>query len=193
VVVQAKDDGDRRLSGVQLGFVEETPCEANKAAAGAFKKINVPPTRVRREVKQATGSEPVKAGDQVLVSILPTASGRRHRHQPRQGDFRALCVAITSLAARRRMVRCSIVRQARSARRRFPRASSRGCVAPAAWARTGSTVRNLKVLKVDPENHLLVVEGGIPGAPAGYVMVRKAVAAKKLKVAQVEKPKKAKK
>jgi len=55
------------------------------------------------------------------------------------------------------------------------------------------TVRNLKVLRVDPDNHLIVVEGGIPGAPASYVMVRKAVAAKRVKVAQVEKPKKAKK
>jgi large subunit ribosomal protein L3 len=55
------------------------------------------------------------------------------------------------------------------------------------------TVRNLKVLRVDPDNHLIVVEGGIPGAPSGYVIVRKAVAAKRIKVAQVEKPKKAKK
>jgi ribosomal protein L3 len=46
---------------------------------------------------------------------------------------------------------------------------------------------------VDPENHLLVVEGGIPGAPTAYVIVRKAITAKKIKVAQVEKPKKAKK
>ena len=36
-------------------------------------------------------------------------------------------------------------------------------------------------------------EGGIPGAPTGYIVVRKAVAAKKIKVAQVEKPKKGKK
>ena len=26
-----------------------------------------------------------------------------------------------------------------------------------------------------PDNHLLIVEGGIPGAPTGYVIVRKAV------------------
>jgi large subunit ribosomal protein L3 len=55
------------------------------------------------------------------------------------------------------------------------------------------TVHNLKVLRVDPENHLIVVEGGIPGAPSSYVIVRKAVTAKKIKVAQVEKPKKGKK
>jgi len=55
------------------------------------------------------------------------------------------------------------------------------------------TIHNLKVLRVDPDNHLLVVEGGVPGAPSGYLIVRKAVVAKKLKVAQVEKPKKGKK
>jgi large subunit ribosomal protein L3 len=55
------------------------------------------------------------------------------------------------------------------------------------------TTRNLKVLRVDADNHLLIVEGSVPGAPAGYVLIRKAVAAKRIKVAQVEKPKKGKK
>jgi ribosomal protein L3 len=49
------------------------------------------------------------------------------------------------------------------------------------------------VLRVDTDNHLLIVEGGIPGAPSSYVIIRRAVTAKKLKVAQVEKPKKGKK
>jgi large subunit ribosomal protein L3 len=54
-----------------------------------------------------------------------------------------------------------------------------------------TTIHNLKVLRVDADNHLLVVEGGIPGAPAAYVVIRKALKAKRIKVAQVEKPKKA--
>src|SRR5207237_9248414 len=49
------------------------------------------------------------------------------------------------------------------------------------------TVRNLRVVKVDAENHLLILRGAIPGAPTGYVIIRKAIAAKKIKVAQVEK------
>jgi large subunit ribosomal protein L3 len=55
------------------------------------------------------------------------------------------------------------------------------------------TVRNLKVLRVDSDNHLIVVEGAIPGSPTSYVIVRKAAAAKRVKIAQVEKPKKGKK
>ena len=48
------------------------------------------------------------------------------------------------------------------------------------------TVRNLKVLRVDAENNLLLVEGSVPGGPNAIVVIRKAIAAKTLKVAQVE-------
>jgi large subunit ribosomal protein L3 len=34
------------------------------------------------------------------------------------------------------------------------------------------TVRNLPVVSVDPENHLLLVRGGVPGPNGGYVVVR---------------------
>jgi large subunit ribosomal protein L3 len=51
------------------------------------------------------------------------------------------------------------------------------------------TVRNLKVAKVDPDNNLLILRGAVPGAPTGYVVIRKALTAKRIKVAQAEKPK----
>src|SRR5579863_7662825 len=75
VVVQAKTSQTDGYEAVQLGFVEETPAKPNKPTAGLFKKINVPPTRVRREVKLAPGGDAVKPGDPVLVSIF--ADGER--------------------------------------------------------------------------------------------------------------------
>ena len=36
------------------------------------------------------------------------------------------------------------------------------------------TTRNLRVVKMDAENNLLVVRGAVPGAAGGYVMIRKA-------------------
>jgi len=39
------------------------------------------------------------------------------------------------------------------------------------------TVQNLKVLEVDPDRNLLLVEGSVPGADNGLVFVRKAVKA----------------
>ena len=56
------------------------------------------------------------------------------------------------------------------------------------------TVLNLKVLKIDTENNLLLVKGNVPGANGGYVVIRKAVAAKPEPQPQLqEKPKKGKK
>src|SRR5262245_36743717 len=75
VVVQAKTAQTDGYEAVQLGFVEETPAKANKPTVGHFKKANVPATRVRREVKLATGGESPKVGEQVLASIF--ASGER--------------------------------------------------------------------------------------------------------------------
>ena len=56
------------------------------------------------------------------------------------------------------------------------------------------TVRNLKVLRIDADNNLMVVRGAVPGANGGYVLIRKAVAAKPEPQPQLqEKPKKGKK
>jgi large subunit ribosomal protein L3 len=52
------------------------------------------------------------------------------------------------------------------------------------------TVRNLKVVRVDPDNNLLLVEGSVPGGPNAIVIIRKAIAAKPVRVAQVEPVKK---
>lgn len=51
VVVQAKSASNDGYEAVQLALVEERPARVNKALAGHYKRANVPPTRVRREVK----------------------------------------------------------------------------------------------------------------------------------------------
>ena len=70
VVVQAKTRTTDGYDAVQLGLVEDRPARVNKPTAGHYKKANVPPTRVRREVRLTTDGDAPKAGDQVLVSIF---------------------------------------------------------------------------------------------------------------------------
>nr|MBA3449974.1 50S ribosomal protein L3 [Chloroflexia bacterium] len=41
------------------------------------------------------------------------------------------------------------------------------------------TIQNLTVLRVDPERNLLLVQGSVPGANEGLVMVQRAVKAGK--------------
>src|SRR5262245_5245225 len=193
VVVQAKTATTDGYESVQLGLVEERPAKVGKPLAGHYKKAAVPPTRVRREVRLAPGSDPLKAGDQVLVSIFTngervdvTATGRGKGYQGvvRRHHFAGGAATHGSMFHR---APGSIGASS------FPSRVIKGMRAAGRMGGGRVTIRNLKVLRVDPENHLLIVRGGIPGAPSGYVMIRKAVAAKRLKVAQVEKPKKGKK
>ena len=53
VVVQSKTKTSDGYEAVQIGLVEERPARVNKPTAGHYKKASVPPTRVRREVKDA--------------------------------------------------------------------------------------------------------------------------------------------
>jgi large subunit ribosomal protein L3 len=54
------------------------------------------------------------------------------------------------------------------------------------------TVRNLRVVRVDEAQNLLLVRGAVPGADGGYVLIRRAVAAKPVRVPQPEKAPKGK-
>ena len=193
VVVQAKNAQTDGYEAVQLAFVEETAPKANKPTVGHFKKANVPATRVRREVKIAPGGDPVKNGDQVLVSIFAdgervdivgTGRGKGFQGVVKRHHFAGGAATHGSMFHR---APGSIGASS------FPSRVIKGMRAPGRMGGKRITIHNLKVLRVDPENHLLIIEGGIPGAPSSYVIVRKAVTAKKLKVAQVEKPKKGKK
>jgi large subunit ribosomal protein L3 len=196
VVVQAKTAQTDGYEAVQLGLVEESAPKGNKPTAGHFKHANVPATRVRREVKVVAGpGEDVaaKAGDQVLVSIfnsgdrvdvIGTSRGKGFQGVVRRHHFGGGAATHGSMFHR---APGSIGASS------FPSRVVKGMRAAGRMGGDRVTIHNLKVLRVDPDNHLLVVEGGVPGAPSGYLIVRKAIVAKKLKVAQVEKPKKGKK
>jgi len=193
VVVQAKTVQTDGYEAIQLGFVEETPAKTNKPTQGHFKKANVPATRVRREVHVAKGAEAPKVGDQVLASIfalgervdvIGTSRGKGFQGVVKRHHFAGGAATHGSMFHR---APGSIGASS------FPSRVVKGMRAAGRMGGDRVTVHNLKVLRVDTDNHLLIVEGGIPGAPTGYVIVRKAVTAKKLKVAQVEKPKKGKK
>src|SRR5205809_88679 len=193
VVVQAKTAATDGYESVQLGLVEETPAKVRKPLAGHYKKANVPPTRVRREVKLEAGGDAMKAGDPVLVSIF--ANGERvdvigaGRGKGFQGVVRRHHFAGGAATHGSMFHRAPGSIGASS----FPSRVVKGMRAAGRMGGGRVTTRNLKVLRVDADNHLLIVEGSVPGAPTSYVVVRKAVAAKRIKVAQVEKPKKGKK
>jgi large subunit ribosomal protein L3 len=194
VVVQAKSAQTDGYEAVQIGLVEGRKYKANKPTAGHFKKANVPPTRVRREVHVAKGGEAPAPGAQVLVSIfnqgervdvVGTSKGHGFQGVVKRHHFRGGDKSHGSMFHR---APGSIGASS------YPSRVLPGMRMHGHMGVDRVTVRNLKVLKVDAENHLLLVKGAVPGANGGYVVIRKAVAAKPEPQPQLqEKPKKGRK
>ena len=190
VVSQVKTVDHDGYEAVQLGLVEARPHKENKPTQGHFKKAGVPPTRVRREVRLKAGGDPVKAGDQVNVSmfadgervdVIGTSRGKGFQGVVKRHHFKG-----------GRMSHGSMFHRAPGSigASSYPSRVVKGMRMGGHMGDKQITTRNLKVLRVDPENNLLLLEGSVPGGPNAVVVIRKAVAAKTIKIAQVEPTKK---
>jgi large subunit ribosomal protein L3 len=190
VIAQVKTAQVDGYEAVQLGLVEGRPTKENKAIQGHFKKAGVPPTRVRREVKLKAGADPVKPGDQVNVSmfadgervdVIGTSRGKGFQGVVKRHHF-----------AGGRATHGSMFHRAPGSigASSYPSRVVRGMRMGGHMGAGRVTVRNVKVLRVDAENNLLMLEGSVPGGPNSVLLIRKAIAAKKIKVAQAEPAKK---
>jgi large subunit ribosomal protein L3 len=190
VVSQVKTVENDGYEAAQLGLVEARPHKENKPTEGHFKKAGVPPTRVRREVRLKAGGDPVKAGDQVNVSIftdgervdvIGTSRGKGFQGVVKRHHFKGGRASHGSMFHK---APGSIGASS------YPSRVVKGMRMGGHMGHAGVTTRNLKVLRVDAENNLLLVEGAVPGGPNTVVVIRKAVAPKVVKVPQVEPAKK---
>jgi large subunit ribosomal protein L3 len=189
VVVQAKTPQTDGYEAVQLGLVDEKAAKADKPTVGHFKKAGAPPTRVKRELKVKAGGEALKAGDQVLVSmfnagdrvdVIATSRGKGFQGVMKRHNFAGGAATHGSMFHR---APGSIGASS------FPSRVVKGMRMAGRMGADRVTTRNLKVVSIDPDNHLLVLHGAVPGAPGGIVVVRQAVARKPDPKPQVEKKK----
>jgi large subunit ribosomal protein L3 len=174
VVVQAKTADKDGYEAVQLGLVEEKPARATRPLAGHYKKANVPPTRVRREVALAKGAEALKPGDQVLVTsvfkngervdVVGKSRGLGFQGVVRRHHFAGGAATHGSMFHR---APGSIGQSA------YPSRVLKGMKGAGHMGSERVTVRNLEVVRVDAGNNLLVVRGSVPGAGGSYVVIRK--------------------
>lgn len=179
VVVQRKTAENDGYEAVQLGLVEFVkPQRVNKPMGGHFKKNNVPPVRMLREIRLADGKEETKAGDKVLVEevfkpedrvdVIGISKGRGWAGFVRRHHFGGGAATHGSMFHR---APGSIGASS------FP---SRVWPGQRMAGRMGGqrvTARSLRVVKVDSEEHLLLVGGAVPGANGGYVLIQKSTKA----------------
>ena len=190
VVLQAKGAQTDGYEAVQLGLVEEKPAKVEQGARRPLQEggQRAADARAPRGEGGAGRRRRLKAGDQVLVGgvfndgdrvdVIGISRGKGFQGVVKRHNFRGGAATHGSMFHR---APGSIGASS------FPSRVVKGMRAAGRMGGDRVTVRNLKIVQIDGDNHLLLVRGAVPGAPGTYMIVRKAVAAKQEPVPQVEK------
>src|SRR5579859_811436 len=164
VITQLKTAAKDGYEAAQIGLVEFVKVSrVTKPLAGHFAKHDLPPVKEIREVgleAAAEGEENVKAGDRVLVDIfesekfvdvIGTSKGRGFAGVVRRHHFGGGPKSHGSMF----QIPGSIGSSA------FPSRVFKGMRAAGHMGTDRVTVRNLRVLGIDKDDNLLVVEGSV--------------------------------
>jgi large subunit ribosomal protein L3 len=181
VITQLKTLAKDGYDAAQIGLVEFVKAnKVNKAMTGHFAKSNVPPVREIREVQLESvtgedGDQGAKAGDRILVDIfegtkfvdvIGNSKGRGFAGVIRRHGFGGGPKSHGHMF----QVQGSIGASS------FPSRVFPGQRMPGHMGTNQVTVRNLRIHGIDVEDNLLLVEGAVPGARDGYVLVSKSKA-----------------
>ncbi len=182
VVTQRKTAAKDGYEAVQIGLVEFVKeSRLNKPMKGHFAKHNLPPMKFLREVgieipdgaKAAEDGDSTKVGDRVLVDLFEgekfvdvtgTSKGRGFAGVVKRHHFGGGPKSHGSMF----QITGSIGSSA------FPSRVFKGMRMSGHMGHDKVTVRNLRVLGVDKDENLLVLEGAVPGPNGGYLVITKA-------------------
>ena len=180
VITQHKTNTKDGYEAAQIGLVEFVKAKKlPKAMQGHFAKHNLPPVKFMREVpveveeKASETDGAVKVGDRVLVDIFEnekfvdvvgTSKGHGFQGVVKRHHFAGGPKSHGSMF----QITGSIGSSA------FPSRVFKGMRMSGHMGNVRVTTRNLRVLGLDKDENLLVVEGSVPGPNGGYLVILKA-------------------
>ena len=173
VVSQVKTEETDGYRAVQIGFGSVKPSRLNKPMAGHFAKAGVEPMRYLREVR-VDADDDHKVGDAITVAdfaevkavdVTGTSKGKGFQGTVKRWNF-------------------TVGRKTHGSRNQRKPGSIGQCAYPARvrkglhmYGHMGDervTVKNLKLVRVDEEQNLMLVRGAVPGGKNALVSIRMA-------------------
>jgi large subunit ribosomal protein L3 len=158
---------------IQLGFDAGKEKSFKKPVLKYFKKLNIAPRKVIRELSKEPGVE-YKIGQELkadifkdgdFVDITGTSIGKGFQGGMKRWNWQGGPQTHGSTSHRRVGSIGSTT---------TPGRVWKGHHMPGHMGARQFTVQNLKVIKVDAENNVLLVKGAVPGHKNGYLLIRKA-------------------
>lgn len=189
-VLQLRTQERDGYEAVQLGYGEKKRTRASRAERGHVAKLD----SNRNQARQAAGvelvpkadCEPVKfirefrtegtdltVGQQVTVAALEgvvavditgISKGRGFQGAMKRHNFKGQRATHGAKKVHRHM--------GGTGQNTSPARVRKGRKMPGQMGNARVTTRNIKVVRVDAENNLLLIHGGVPGPRDGYVMIR---------------------
>ena len=173
VVTQVKTVETDGYEALQIGFQEKKAKHTTKPEAGHFKKAGVNPQRYLAEFKSF--EEEHKAGETLtvelfaendFVDVVGKSKGKGFQGVVKRHGFGGVGQRTHGQDDRLRapgsIGACS-----------YPAKVFKGMRMAGQMGNKRCTVQNLQVIKVLPENNLLVVKGSVPGSKGSIVLIEK--------------------
>jgi large subunit ribosomal protein L3 len=172
VVIAHKTEEKDGYKAVQLGFAEQKAKRVTKPELGHFKKAGVAPQRYLAEFKNFEAE--YKLGDVITVDFLSNASfvdvmgtskGKGFQGVMKRHGFGGVGEMTHGQSDRQRkpgsIGACS-----------YPAKVFKGTRMGGQMGNIRSTVHNLQVVKVLPEQNLLMVKGSVPGSKGSILLIQ---------------------
>ena len=171
IVTQLKSVETDGYVAVQVGFGEIRPRLVNKPETGHFNKAGVEPCRHLREIRTEDPSD-IKIGDTIIcdifqpgvrVKVTGTSKGKGFAGVVKRFHFHGGDMTHGSM----------IHRKPQSGGGTDAARTFKGTRKPGQMGNKQVSVRGLRIVRVDPEKNLLLIEGAIPGSDGGLVTIQR--------------------
>ena len=171
-VLQVRTEQRDGYHALQLGFDDKKRKSASQAERGHAKKVDAEPKRFVREIRQE-GPTDHKEGQTLTVEmfneiknvdVVGISKGRGFTGVLKRHGFKGL----RATHGVKRMHR----HPGSSGPSADPAHTRKGIKKPGHHGCARITVRNLKVVRIDPTNNLILIRGAVPGPNGGYLTIR---------------------
>lgn len=171
---------------IQMAFDLVKEKSLKKPQAGLYKKLNIAPRKVIRDLSKEANVE-YKVGQELKVDLFAEGDyvdvsgvsiGKSFQGGMKRWGWKGGPRTHGSTSHRR----VGSIGSSTTPGRVF-----RGHHMPGHMGAKNATIQNLKIIKIDLEKNLLLVEGGVPGFKTGYLVITKALKKQKAKKVAVKK------
>jgi len=174
-VLQKKTVENDGYTALQLGFDEKKEKNTTKPIMGIFKKAGVNPQRFVKELR-VDSVEGFELGQEIKADVLAeveyvditgTSKGKGTAGVMKRHNFSGN--RASHGVSRNHRLGGSIGMSS------WPGKVLKGKKMAGQYGNATVTVQNLKVVKVDVENNLLLIKGAVPGSKNSYIVVKPAI------------------